>query len=327
MEYGALGNQHFLFYDTRNAEAITSIGQVAIKFIGNKLNEFMNNILGTDNIDFVIATDTDSCYLNFGPIVDKFFSGKSNEDITNLLDRIAKERVQPFIDKSYHELSDYLNSFNMEWFMKREAIASTAVFVQKKRYFMHILDDEGVRMKEPKLKIAGLEAVRSSTPEICRDALKKTMKTILESEEEDVQNVVSNFRQDFNSAHILDICMPRSVSDIEKWLDSSGNMKKGTPIGVRAAVIFNQAMLEIDDTYETIKSGDKLKFCYLKKPNKFKTNVIALPNILPDRLGLTDSIVDKNLQFEKTYLAPVNNILEVIGWSAEKKNTLSSFFG
>lgn len=321
-----LGNPHFLFFDTRNAEAITSTGQVAIKFIGNKLNEFMKRIIGED-VDTLLYMDTDSAYIEFSPVVEKYFPGKSESEITDLLDKIAKEKIQPFIAKAYDELADYLNAFNMEWFMKREAIASEVIFVQKKRYFMSLLDDEGVRMKEPKIKVTGLEAVRSSTPEICRNSLKGIMKTILRKDEESLQKEVETFRKEFYKAHILDICFPRGVSDIEKWLDSKGMPKKGTPIGARGAIVFNNYMKKIDPTFETIKSGDKVKFCYLKEPNVLRSNVIAFPNALPDQLSFVSKLVDKNLQFEKTFIHPIENMLEVMGWSTEKKNTLESFFG
>ena len=318
-----------MFFDTRNAEAITSSGQVAIKFIANRLNMYMNNICKTKDVDYIVAVDTDSNYINFGPLVEMYFDKSSDEYITNALDRIMKEKIEPFINKSYNELSDYMNCFAMEWHMKREVIANSAVFVQKKKYFMSILDDEGVRMKDPKLKVIGLEAVRSSTPEICRNALKSIMKTILLGSESQVQQEVVAFRKEFDKAHVMDICSPRGVTDIEKWLDPKTNkgFKGGTPIGVRGSILFNRTIKDIDPAYETIKSGDKVRFIYLKEPNKFKSNVIALPNELPESLGLDDKIVDKQLQFEKVFLAPVDGMLKPIGWHSEKVNTLSSFFG
>ena len=327
-QYGALANPWFLYFDTRNAEAITSVGQTAIKFIGNKLNEFMNKIMQTTGIDYIIATDTDSVYINFGGLVKKYFPDKTKEETTNMLDKMANEKIQPFINKSYHELKDYLNGFNMEWFMKREAIASSAVFVQKKRYFMHILDDEGVRMKVPKLKVTGLEAVRSSTPDICRKALKAIMGTILEKNEEAVQKEVERFKKEFYKADPIDISIPKSVNDIEKWISNNNtSWKTGTPFGVRSAIIFNALMSKVDPLYETIKSGDKVKICYLKLPNKFKSNAIAFPNEIPKKLGLDNVMIDRETQFGKTYLNALDAILGVIGWSSAKKNKLSGFFG
>lgn len=324
-EYGALANPHFLFYDTRNAEAITSSGQVAIKFIAGKLNKYFQELLETEE-DFIVAIDTDSNYVRLGPVVRKFFPNKSDSEIVDILDKIAKEKIQPYIDKCYHELADYLNAYSMEWIMKREAIASKAVFVAKKRYFMTILDDEGVRMKEPKLKVTGLEAVRSSTPEICRDGIKNIMKVILTKDEEATQKEIAKFKAKFNSAPIIDICFPRSVSNIEKWQDAYGRHKSGTPIAVRGAIVFNAIMQKKDPTCDLIKSGDKIKFVYLKEPNKLKSNVISLPNGVPKKLGLDDKFVDKTTQFNKTFLQPIDNILKIIGWTSEKQNTLSSFF-
>jgi DNA polymerase elongation subunit (family B) len=325
MEYGAMANANFIFYDSRNAEAITSTGQVAIKFIERKFNEYFHKLLGTDT-DVVLAVDTDSNYLRFGPVVRKFFKNKSEAEIVDLLDKIANEQLQPYIDNSYHELSDYLNSFDMQWKMKREVIASKGVFVAKKRYFMHILDDEGVRMKSPKLKVTGLEAVRSSTPEICREALKKAMKIILDKNEEAVQRFIQEFKKEFFEAHVLDICFPRSVSDIEKWVDSSGNALKGMPIAVRGAYVYNKTIRVIDQKEETIKSGDKVSFVYMKQPNRFKSNVLAFPNYIPKCLEIEESEIDKNTQFEKSFLTSLRIILGVVGWKEEVVNDLTAFF-
>jgi DNA polymerase elongation subunit (family B) len=323
-EYGALANSAFIFYDSRTAEAITSIGQVAITFIARKFNEYFAS-MGI-NEEVVSASDTDSVFLRFGPIVRKFFPNKSNDEVCSLLDKISEEKIQPFINKSYSELADYLNCYAMEWKMKREKIASNTVIVAKKRYFMAVMDDEGVRMKEPKLKVTGLDAVRSSTPEICREAFKKAMKIILEKTEEDLQEFILSFEKEFNSAHVLDIAMPRSVSDIEKYLDSQGRMMKGIPIAVRGSVVFNKKIKEVDPTFPLIKSGDKVKFFYLKLPNTFQSNIISLPNRLPESLKLSESVIDRKTQFEKTFRHPLMIILDIIKWKPEKINDLLSFF-
>lgn len=324
-EYGAMANVAFIFYDSRNAEAITSSGQVAIKFIARKFNEYFRNLLGIDE-DIIIAVDTDSNYLRFGPVVRKFFPNKTQEEITDLLDKISKEKLQPYIDKCYHELADYLNSYEMQWKMKREAIASKGVFVAKKRYFMNLLDDEGVRMKKPKLKITGLEAIRSSTPEICREALKEAMTIILTKDEKELQLYIQDFKKRFFEAPLLDICMPRSVSDIEKYMDSQGNALKGMPIGVRGAYVYNKTIKKLKSLEETIKSGDKVVFVYMKQPNRFQTHVLAFPNYIPDCFNLQPEEVDKQVQFDKTFMAALRIILNVIKWKEEEVNDLSAFF-
>jgi DNA polymerase elongation subunit (family B) len=323
-EYGAMGNSYFLFNDPRNAEAITSAGRVAIQFIANKFNKFLSDIIGEEK-DRCAAIDTDSTYMIFQDLVEKIFpNGAPDEKILNLLNKFAQEKIQPFIDKSYHELADYLNCYNMEWFMKREAIASASVHIAKKRYFMSVLDDEGVRMKEPKLKVTGLEAVRSSTPEICREGLKKVMKVILSKGEKETQKAITEFKKEFDKAHVLDIASPRSVSNIEKWL-SNDNYIKGTPIAVKGAIIYNNMIKKKDPLEETIKSGDKIKFIALRTPNKFKCDVISLPNRIPEKLNLLDKEVNRDLQYDKTFLSAVNLILKVLGWSAEKRTKLSAF--
>lgn len=324
--YGATANENFVFFDPRIAEAITSIGQVAIQFIARKFNEYFNTVLKIDG-DIVIASDTDSAYLRFGPLVRQHFANKTQGEIINILDRICKEKMQPLINKSYTELADYLNCFEMAWSMKREKIAPKACFVAKKRYFMLIVDDEGVRLKEPKLKITGLDAVRSSTPEICREALKKAFKLILTKDESALQEYVEQFEMEFNKAPIIDICCPRSVSDIEKFLDSQGKALKGMPIGVTAAYTYNNSIKKYDPSAETIKSGDKLSFICLKKPNKFQSHVIGFPGYIPESIGLEEKDIDRAQQFTKTFEHPLGIILGIIGWNSRKINDLSSFFG
>lgn len=323
--YGATANDNFVFFDPRIAEAITSIGQTAIQFIARKFNEYFETVLGIKE-DCVIASDTDSAYLRFGPVVRKFFADKSDAQITDILDKICKEKMQPLIDTSFNSLADYLNCFENAWKMKREKIAPKACFVAKKRYFMNIVDDEGVRLKEPKLKITGLDAVRSSTSAICREALKKAFKIILTKDEEALQSYIAQFEQEFNNAHILDICGPRSVSDIEKFLGSNGQSLKGTPIAITAAITFNRAIQEADPSYPTIKSGDKLKFICLKKPNKYKSHVIGFPDDIPQALKFDVNCVDKSTQFVKTFLHPLEIILNIIKWKSRPTNDLTDFF-
>ena len=164
--YGAIGNQYFRYYKLANAEAITLSGQVSIRWIENRMNGYLNKLLDTENVDYVVASDTDSIYINFGPLVDKFFNSKSDDKakIVSILDKVCQDKLEPFIDKSYEELADYVNAYDQKMFMKRENIADRGIWTAKKRYILNVWDSEGVRYEEPKLKMMGIEAVKSSTP-------------------------------------------------------------------------------------------------------------------------------------------------------------------
>ena len=166
--YGAMGNKYFRHYRLQNAEAITTTGQLSIRWIERKVNTYLNKVLSTEGDDYVIASDTDSIYLNLGPLVSRINTdGMDTERIVHVLNQFCEEKIVPFIEKSYDELSDYLNAYEQTLVMKRECIAEKGIWTAKKRYILNVWDNEGVRYKEPKLKIMGIEAVRSSTPSNC----------------------------------------------------------------------------------------------------------------------------------------------------------------
>ncbi len=325
--YGALGNQYFRHFDVNMAEAITTSGQLSIRWIERAMNKYMNKINSTDSIDYVVAMDTDSIYVTFESIVQKIMPNSSIPEITDTLDKIGSEQIQPFIDNSYKELSEYLHTYSQSMHMDRENIADTSVFFAKKRYIMNVLDSEGDRYDEPKIKMMGIEAIKSSTPSVCRTALKEFIKIILNGTEGEAQTFYKDFKQKFKDADYVDISFPRSANNLKKFYDSTTLFSKGTPIHVRGSLLYNFAIeqLGLKNKYNYIEDGTKIKFCYLKMPNPMKSNVIAVPTVLPPELELAEYI-DYDLQFEKAFLQPVENMLKVIGWNPEKRNTLESLF-
>ena len=327
--YGAIGNQYFRYYKLANAEAITLSGQVSIRWIENKMNQYLNNLLQTTDTDYVIASDTDSIYLNMGPIVDKFFANKSSDKakVVELLDMVCGEKLEPYIEKCYQELADYVSAYDQKMSMKRENIADRGIWTAKKRYILNVWNSEGVAYAEPKLKVMGIESVKSSTPAPCRKMLKEAFNILMTGTEEDVINYIDRSRKEFNSLPPEQISFPRSVSDVVKYKSSSNIYSKGTPIHARGALLFNHYIKEnkLDNKYSLIKNGEKIKFCYLKKPNIIHENVISFIQEFPKELGL-NQYVDYDLQFEKSFLEPLKAILDSIGWKVEKTNTLDSFF-
>ena len=327
--YGAIGNQYFRYYKLANAEAITLSGQVSIRWIENKMNGYLNNLLKTEAEDYVIASDTDSIYLNMGPLVDKFFSNKSDDKtaIVSILDKICQEKLEPFIEQSYQELADYVQAYEQKMQMKRENIAERGIWTAKKRYILNVWNSEGVQYNEPKLKMMGIEAVKSSTPAPCRQMIKDGLKLMMNGTEDDVINFIDKCRDQFKKMPPEQIAFPRTASDIRKYQSSSDIYIKGTPIHCRGALLFNHYVKQskLTNKYSLINNGEKIKFLYLKKPNIIQENVISFIQDFPTELGL-DKYIDYELQFEKSFVEPLKAILDAIGWNVEKTVNLESFF-
>jgi DNA polymerase elongation subunit (family B) len=326
--YGALGSQYFRFYDLRMALAVTLAGQLSIRWIENKLNEYLNKLLKTEE-DYVIASDTDSIYLNLASLVDTVFQSGSEDHakIISFMDKVCEDKIQPYIDKSYQELADYVHAYQQKMEMKREALASRGLWTAKKRYVLNVYNNEGVQYKEPKMKVMGLEMVKSSTPAIIRERMKETIKLIITGTETELHNYIENFREHFNGLPAEEVSFPRGCNGLSNYSDSLTLYKKGTPIHVKGAILYNHYLKEkkLTKKYPFVQDGDKLKFTYLKMPNPFKDTVISYPSRLPPEFGLQE-FIDYELQFEKTFLEPIKTILDLVGWTVEKTNSLEDFF-
>jgi DNA polymerase elongation subunit (family B) len=318
--YGAIGNQYFRHYDLRMAEAITLSGQVSIRWIERAINKYMNKLLETKDEDYVVASDTDSVYIRFDRLVNKVFKDTSETaKIIAFLDKVATNKIEPFINSSYQDLASYVNAFEQKMQMAREAIADKGIWTAKKRYILNVYDMEGVRYSEPKLKIMGIEAVKSSTPSVCRDKIKEVLKIIMQGTEKDVQDFISNFREEFNTLGPEDVAFPRGVNGLTKYKSSVSIFIKGTPIHVRGALSYNHMLKnkKLGNKYPVVQEGEKIKFCYMKAPNPSMQNVVAFPSSLPKELGL-HQYVDYDLQFSKAYVEPLQTILSAIGWHSER---------
>ncbi len=328
--YGAIGNQYFRYYNLANAEAITLSGQVSIRWIENKMNQYLNKILKTEEEDYVIASDTDSIYLNLGPLVESVYKGreKVNKSIVRFLDKVCETKLEPYIESSYQELADYVGAYDQKMIMKRENIANKGIWTAKKRYILNVWNSEGVEYTEPKLKVMGIECVKSSTPGACRDKIKECLTVIMNEGEEEAQKFIKDFRDNFDQLPVEDISFPRGCNGINKWANPSSIYSKGTPIHVRGALLFNHynKKNKLQHKYPLIQDGEKIKFVYLKTPNKIGENVISYLQTLPTEFGL-DKQVDYDLQFNKSFLEPIKVIMDTIGWKPEKVASLEFLFG
>ena len=327
--YGAVGNEYFRYFRIENAEAVTLSGQLSIRWIEGKVNAYMNKVLKTNDVDYVIASDTDSIYLNMGPLVETVYKGreKTTESVVTFLDKICKVEFEKYIESSYQELAEYVNAYDQKMQMKRENIAERGIWTAKKRYILNVWDSEGVRYSEPKLKIMGLEAVKSSTPAPCRTMIKEAFKIIMTKTEDDMIEFIDNSRKKFYSLPPEDISFPRTANNISKYKSSNSIYEKGTPIHIRGVLLYNYYIRKnkLDNKYPVINNGEKIKFCYLKKANPIHENVISFIKQFPKELNIT-KYVDYELQFDKSFLDPLKTILQCIDWRTEKTNTLESFF-
>ena len=327
--YGAMGSQYFRFYDLRIALAVTMAGQLSIRWIENKLNAYLNKLLKTEK-DYVIASDTDSIYLNLGPLVSSTIkTQKEILEVISFMDKICETKIQPYIDKSYSELAEYVHAYDQKMIMKREALANKGIWTAKKRYILNVYNNEGVQYSEPHMKVMGLEMIKSSTPSAVRDKMRELIKLMMTGTQEDIQEFIFTFKHEFRNLPVEDISFPRGVNGLKQYSDSATLYKKGTPIHVKGALLYNNYLREKNLTtkYPLIQEGEKLKFAWLKMPNPIKDTVISFPNRLPKEFDIQEYI-DYDTQFEKSFIEPIKVILDCLGWETEKSgNTLESFFG
>ncbi len=327
--YGAIGNQYFRYFKLANAEAITLSGQTSIRWIENRVNDYINNLLKTSSIDYVIASDTDSIYINFGPLVDKFYSSRISETtkLVEIINTICEDKLEPFIESCYQDLATYVNAYEQKMQMKRENIAERGIWTAKKRYILNVWDSEGVRYEEPKLKMMGIEAVKSSTPAPCRKMIKDALHLMMSGTEDEVIDFIDAARVKFRKMSPEEIAFPRSISDVNKHKNHATIYGKGCPMHVRGALLYNYYIKEkgLTNKYSLINNGEKIKFVALKKANPIRENVISFISDFPHELGL-DKYIDYDLQFNKAFLEPVKVILDAIGWNVEKVVNLELFF-
>lgn len=327
--FGSLGNMYFRFYDIRNAEAITYAGQSVIKWIEKKLNLYLNKVAGTENVDMILGADTDSCFLYFEPIVQRVFEGKNptEGEVIDFLTKVCDGVLQDYIDSCFDELCQVTNAYQNCLHMKREKICSSALWRKKKNYILNVWDNEGVRYSEPKIKMSGIEAVKTSTPAFCRVAIEDAIKIIMNGEENELIDFIKNTKKKFFRLTPEEISTPRGITDMDKFYSSSTIYRKSTPMHSRGALLYNYHIkrLKLTHKYSLIGNGEKIKVCYLKLPNPIRENVISYIQTLPTELGL-HRFIDYDMQFEKTFMAPIMSLLDIIGWRPEKRVNLANFY-
>ena len=327
--YGATANRYFLYYIAEMAEAITTSGQLSIRYAEKSVNKYLNKALQTSGVDYIYYIDTDSIYVNMAPLIEKVFGTVDIDRKTGeeFLDKVCKEKIEKVIEDGYKELASYMGAYRNAMAMKREKITDRALFVAKKRYIMNVLNSEGVHYEKPKIAVTGIESVRSSTPEVCREKMKEAFKVIMNGTEAQTQEFIAEFRKEFYNLPVEEIAKISGTDDLEKYMDPKSIYKKGCPIHVRGCLLYNNFLVRnnIAHKYEKIQSGDKIKFVYLKTPNPIRENIVSFVSVLPKEFDL-EQYIDYETQFDKVFLTPVKNILDSVNWSPEKLDTLESFF-
>jgi DNA polymerase elongation subunit (family B) len=329
--YGAIGNNWFRYFDLLVATAITTSGQLSIRWIEKSINIYLNNILGSKDVDYIIASDTDSVYITFDKLVNKVFKeGTPTEKIVSFLDKIATEKLEPFIDKSYQHLAKEMNAYEQKMKMDREAIADKGIWTAKKRYILNVWDMEGVRFKEPKLKIMGIEAVKSSTPAPCREKIKQALKIIMIGDEKLLNKFIQEFREEFMKLPPEDIAYPRSCNGVQKFRGESQLFAKGAPIHVKGAILYNHLVSKnkLENKYPLIQEGDKIRFLHLRQPNSFQSSSFSFMTKVPKELDIIGKI-DYDMQYEKSFLEPLRVITDKLQWMLknDEVGSLEDFFG
>lgn len=326
--YGATGSKYFRYYDVRIAESITLSGQLAIRHIEKKMNLFLNKFLNTEDIDYVVAGDTDSLLLNLGPIIKKNSELTDVKSKINYLDGFFKDTIEPYLAECYDQLAKNTGCPKNKLYMKREKICERAIFGGKKRYCLKVWDSEGVRFNEADLIIKGFETQRSSTPKLCRDRLFTAFNILLNEDEEAIQNFISKFKKEFvikRDYSPEEIATPGTANNLNKYSDRDGNPIKGCPMHVYGALMHNSLVtkLKLSKKIQKINEGDKIRYILLEKPNTLNSHVISFIDELPVEFNL-HQYIDYEAQFDKIFGKPLKKITEIVGFAYEKptKNIL-----
>ena len=326
--YGALANQYFAFFSIDLAEAITTSGQLIIKWSERTINDFMNKTLGTEDEDFVIAMDTDSVYITMDKLVQKVLPEETDKG--KIIDFLNKSEgmFEKVLADGFDELSEYTNAFQNKMEMGREVIADRGIWTAKKRYILNVHDNEGVRLAEPKLKMMGIETAKSSTPQWVRTKLTEALKVVMSGTEQDLWDFVENARKEFRNLPPEQVAFPRGCKGLVQYACPTNIYSKGTPIHVRGSLLYNHHLKKknIDRRYEMIKNGEKIAFSYLTTPNPINENVISFMNVLPREFDL-HRFIDYDMQFDKAFVDPLKVVISLIGWNVEPVASLDSFFG
>ncbi|MEK9698380.1 MAG: hypothetical protein VW270_21600, partial [Candidatus Poseidoniales archaeon] len=222
-------------------------------------------------------------------------------------------------------------AYDQKMYMKREVIADKGIWTAKKRYILNVHDSEGVRYKEPKLKMMGIEAVKSSTPAPCRARIKDAMNIIMGGTEKELNTFIQDFRAEFMELPPEEIAYPRSCNGVTKYKGTDRLFRQGAPIHVKGGILYNHLVQKnnLSNKYPYIQEGDKIRFLHMKEPNIYQSSAFSFITTLPRELDIV-KFIDYDTQFEKSFVEPLRFITEKAKWMIDTsygtQGTLEDFF-
>jgi DNA polymerase elongation subunit (family B) len=331
--YGYFAEHHSPLYDIDLAESITQTGRELIKKASSIAEDYVENKHGIIT-DCVIANDTDSLIITIQPILDK-----------NKQPFFVENTINPYVTDIATEFNNILNTEIKTWAkdelkseyctynFKRESISSSGIFLEKKRYILNVIEDDG--FKTDKFKYTGVEVVTTKTPKKVKPLIKNAIQTIIKkSDKKEVDQIIKDTYKVYQTFSIEDQAVTISLNNYEKYYNRAKEFKagKGTPNHVKGAIYYNLLLkkYKIDNKYESLKSGDKIKTFYVL-PNKYNIESIAFLNKFPEEFK-TELSIDIKKMYEKTLLNPIKSVFDVIGWqiknpSNDEQLDLLEFFG
>lgn len=328
--YGVLGLPIFRFYDIDNAEAVTLTGQDVIKTTSKMLNIEFNKKTGIEK-DHCIYIDTDSVYFSSQDLI----KDKDPKQFTITLARELEEKTNNFYDVMANRMF-FCN--NHRFHIKGESISETALWIAKKRYAMlKIYDLEKNIDIDRKLKVTGLDVVRSSFPAAFQKIMSNILISILKQENKDViDNMILSFRGEMDSLPFKDVAKNTSVQKIKEYDNKKEkgfkNFEKGCPAHVKASISYNRWLRinKLDNIYEPIRNGDKIKWAYLKN-NPLGVPTMALKgfNDPQDLIDFVSKYVNYDALFESELKKKVQAFYDALSWGmipTEVNQTVNKFF-
>ena len=312
--YGTFANKHSSLMDIDNAMSITVTGQNVARAGAQIVEELAKAKYDVPPGSTTLYQDTDSIYITIEPILQKLGlslteSGKIPDAVHKIVSDIDKEVNEKIIDWANRNLF----STDARYVFKREVIADVGVFLQKKRYILHVLDEEGVATD--KFKYVGVELVRSTTPKKVKSLIESITRNSLLSRDVKVANGI--YRDSYDQFCLLnndDIAFRSSINNLQKYTEgaSLSKFKPATPSHVKGAIAFNLLIkqMSLEDKFPKIETGQKVKKVYLNK-NRFNLDALSYPSELPKEFNLT---VDFDRMFAKLVTQPIERLYEAIGW-------------
>jgi DNA polymerase elongation subunit (family B) len=319
--YGALSNYNFRFFDLRMGESTTGTGRMILRHQCATVNQVLEDQYDPTG-DAVIYGDTDSTYFNT--------YADNADNAVKIADAVADK-----VNKSYQQFM--INTFRcqpeFDNIIKagRELVSDRGIFVDKKRYILHVIDIEGKRVD--KLKTMGLELKKTTLPKYIQEKLSSFIERLLKGETwqtiaNDIIEYKDYLKHTIPDSEILMIGLPKGANKVEHYAAEYKRLGLNArlPGHIAAAIHYNENLIAHDDKASVpITSGTKLKVFYLKQQiGKFKS--IALPTdteIIPSWfLDFFVPQIDKDAQIERLIDDPLENILTAIGYDVPSKQDL-----